>query len=212
MNNTVFANTFSKNTQTAIGVSFCSHNSILANSIAQNPTGIELYHAYNNSIMANTLQDNGNGTYLTMSHNNTFYHNNWINNAGNAVNDGSQNTWDNGYPSGGNYWSDHNPTDKNKDKIGDTPYAIDQNNTDKYPLIYPYEFYLPEYAPEPDVNNDGIVNIIDIATVAKAFWSMPGDARWNPLAEMDMNETINILDISKVAKEFGKKTHDGTTE
>jgi hypothetical protein len=58
------------------------------------------------------------------------------------------NTWDNGYPSGGNYWSDYNGTDSfsgpyqnlpGSDFIGDTPYVINSNNTDHYPLMIPYE-------------------------------------------------------------------------
>jgi hypothetical protein len=56
----------------------------------------------------------------------------------------------------------------------------------------------------PDVNSDGKVNILDIATVARAFGSKPGDDRWNPIADMDINETINILDVAFVAKNMGK--------
>jgi hypothetical protein len=45
------------------------------------------------------------------------------------------NLWDNGYPSGGNYWSDYHGNDDNHDGIGDSPYA---NNVDHYPLISPW--------------------------------------------------------------------------
>jgi hypothetical protein len=54
------------------------------------------------------------------------------------------NAWNNGYPSGGNYWSDYNGTDfysgpyqnvTGSDGIGDTSYVIDANNTDDYPLM-----------------------------------------------------------------------------
>jgi parallel beta-helix repeat protein len=52
--------------------------------------------------------------------------------------EGSANFWDDGYPSGGNYWSDYAGVDVNGDGIGDTPYDIDENNTDRYPLMYPW--------------------------------------------------------------------------
>jgi hypothetical protein len=70
----------------------------------------------------------------------SIYHNNFINNihqVGNVT--VSEVAWDDGYPSGGNFWSDYAGTDDNDDGIGDTPYAINTNNTDNYPLMLPYK-------------------------------------------------------------------------
>jgi len=55
-----------------------------------------------------------------------------------------------------------------------------------------------------DLNNDGKVDILDIAIVAKAFGTQPGDEDWNEIADMDKNGEINILDIAAVAKDYGK--------
>jgi hypothetical protein len=53
-------------------------------------------------------------------------------------------TWDNGYPSGGNYWIGYTSTDKfsgpgqnitGSDGIGDTPYIIDNDDIDHYPFM-----------------------------------------------------------------------------
>jgi len=48
----------------------------------------------------------------------------------------SKNIWDNGWE--GNYWSDYTGKDRNGDEIGDTPYVIDENNRDNYPIMNPW--------------------------------------------------------------------------
>jgi hypothetical protein len=55
-----------------------------------------------------------------------------------------------------------------------------------------------------DLNGDGKVDILDIATVAKAFGSFPGDSRWNPIADVNRDGKVDILDIAMVATNFGK--------
>jgi len=49
----------------------------------------------------------------------------------------NNNAWDRGYPSGGNYWSDYNGSDVNRDGLGDSPYLVFDNDTDHYPLYAP---------------------------------------------------------------------------
>jgi penicillin amidase len=55
-----------------------------------------------------------------------------------------------------------------------------------------------------DIDGNGKVNIIDIAIVAKAFGSKPGDSNWNPVADLNNDNLVNILDITLVAKDYGK--------
>lgn len=59
---------------------------------------------------------------------------------------------------------------------------------------------------DPDVNDDGIVNIFDLAMVGEAFGSYPGHPRWNPIADMDQDNVVNIIDAGIIAKNFGKTT------
>ena len=73
-------------------------------------------------------------------------HNAILTNAAQAFDDqGLSNAWDDGYPSGGNFWSDYTGVDNcrgpnqnvcpDPDGIGDTPYAIDTDSVDRYPLM-----------------------------------------------------------------------------
>ena len=57
---------------------------------------------------------------------------------------------------------------------------------------------------DTDLNKDGTVNILDIALVAKAYGTEPGDDKWNEIADLDDNEKVDILDIATVAKDYGK--------
>lgn len=79
--------------------------------------------------------------------NNMIYHNNVIDNTYQAKDGNSYpNTWDDGYPSGGNYWSDYvgvdlysgpNQDEPGKDGIGDEPYNVVglAGSQDRYPFM-----------------------------------------------------------------------------
>ena len=127
-----------------------SSNSISGNNITNNVYGIGLLSSSNNSIVRNNITNNNYGIWLSFSPNNKFYHNNFIDNTQQVyfyANLSHPNVWDNGYPSDGNYWSDYMGADVKSgpyqdqlgsDGIGDTPYIIDTDNRDKYPLMKPY--------------------------------------------------------------------------
>jgi len=56
----------------------------------------------------------------------------------------------------------------------------------------------------PDLNNDGKVDIRDIAIVASAYGSYPGSESWMAIADLDGNSKIDIRDIARVARDYGK--------
>ena len=204
--NTIANNNITNNDD-GIGLQDSSKNKILYNNIENNTwNGIILMNnegGLGNEVIGNTIKNNHNGinSYdIDRVEANTFFHNNFINNKRQVIYyySGYQDIWHNGYPSGGNYWSDHNPPDiysgsyqneTGKDKIGDLPYVIDGNNTDRYPLIYPYG-----RVPGADLNDDGTVDIYDAIRLAIAFGSEPGDPSWNPYADLNEDGIIDIFD------------------
>ncbi len=121
--------------------------SILNNNVVDNIWGgIALVNSFNCTFKGNTLRSNGGyGLFLSDSSGNQFYHNNFISNERQTWLYGdSHNSWDDGYPSGGNFWDNYTGTDEKNgvnqnesgnDDLGDTPFIIDQNNIDNYPLM-----------------------------------------------------------------------------
>jgi len=191
---------------------FNDMNVFSGNNIANNMRGIGLCWSSRNTFFGNIVTNNNVGIYFYSSpfSDNKFYHNNFINNILQVQfeTSGDVNFWDDGYPSGGNYWSDHNPPDiysgpyqneTGSDGIGDEAYVIDEDNTDRYPLIYPYG-----YVPSPDLNGDGTVNILDVILLANSFGSDPGHPNWNPEADLNKDGIVNIFDAILIAGNFGK--------
>ena len=114
-----------------------SHGNTVSDNIASGTIwkyGIILCgHSSNNTIVRNTIKDNVIGLGMT-GENNLICHNNFINNQNQTkIITSYHNAWNNTYE--GNYWSNYNGTDADQDGIGDTPYPIDENNTDNHPLM-----------------------------------------------------------------------------
>jgi parallel beta-helix repeat protein len=104
----------------------CSNCTVFGNNVANNLMwGIWLESdSFGNLIYDNSITANGRQASVTLA-----------------------NRWDDGYPSGGNYWSDYSGEDqfwgpsqdqRDCDGIGDTAYFIGLNNFDNYPLMNPW--------------------------------------------------------------------------
>lgn len=148
--NTISGNNI-KNNWFGIDIIGSYGTTISGNNIAANSYGISLYLDSHNTIAGNNVSNNNIGIdfFVTIYEtDNRFYHNNFINNTKQAKNSYGAEfaSWDNGYPFGGNYWSDYNGTDlmggpyqnmTGGDGMGDTPYVIDAFNKDNYPFVKP---------------------------------------------------------------------------
>jgi parallel beta-helix repeat protein len=111
-------------------------------------------------ILGNTLRHNYKGIVCVSFHLTTstarsmaqpssqikIYHNNFLDKNGSFAIADERTQWDNGYPDGGNFWSDYAGTDNHSgsnqkspgsDGLGDVPYIID-GSKDRYPLMDPF--------------------------------------------------------------------------
>ena len=186
--NRLLNNAASNNDHHGIELYKSSNNTLADNTANSNYDGIHLDSSSNNTLTGNTANSNyGGGIYLELSSNNilrsntasnndygdddydyygiemydssdnNLIYNNYLDNVYNAYDDGS-NQWDSG--SAGNYYSDYNGTDNNKDGIGDDPHPIPGGtSTDRFPLMQPWS----DMPQKGDLNDDGIITPADAA-------------------------------------------------
>jgi parallel beta-helix repeat protein len=143
--NTVSNNTVSRHSEYGMFLFHSDNNAISDNTVSNNWYGLRLDSSSNNSFFGNNITDNDLGISSIQSNNN-IYHNNFIDNKIQVEELVTSNLWDNGYPSGGNYWSDYTDVDQydgpfqnetGSDGIWDNPFTINENNQDNYPLVNP---------------------------------------------------------------------------
>lgn len=151
--NSILDNMIQENSEYGVTVSWSSNITISENNIERNGNGILVDNSVNNRIIGNTVKENvGWGIRLEDGQrDNVIYHNYFIDNNNHEMqvsipglwtpdtwDPGNPNVWDDGKK--GNYWSEYlsrypNATKIKDTGIGNTPYYINPNNIDNYPVI-----------------------------------------------------------------------------
>ena len=149
-------------------------NTLTDNDISNSSEGIYMVDSNNNTLVNDKISNNEFGIVLRNSPDNTVFHSSFMNNTWRAVSSvSSTNSWDNGIE--GNYWSDYKGTDENQDGIGDTPYIIDANNQDHYPLVGAFSDFIVVYESET----------YHVPTICNST-----------ITRFEFNETVKMLDLS----------------
>jgi parallel beta-helix repeat protein len=169
-----YSNTISKNkienNNRGIGVG-TSYSIIFGNHLVNNIESGLYFAGSCNIISSNEIIGSKWGVYFSplfsAPNGNIFYHNTFDNtfNVG-GLSAYNVQIWDNGYPSGGNHWSDYVSKYPEADEIatsgiGNKAYEVGDNNTDRYPLIDPLDNEdsneLPSAIAPPAVGTNNIV-------------------------------------------------------
>jgi len=181
----------------------CTNFTITHNLLTHNLDGLQIFNCRQMSIAFNNVSLSGiYGIVLISSLGCSIWSNSFISNARQAYDDrGTENSWDAGYPTGGNAWSDYAGVDKNygpgqnisgQDGIGDTPYSTYGNGTDYYPLMVrfntPIDSLVASFTVTPSSGDTNTIFAFD-ASVSSDFngstnslrfhWNWENDGIWD---------------------------------
>ena len=169
--------------------------------LSSNDIGIFMSGTTGSEVVGNRIATNAHeGIRMESgSTSNTFHHNSMISNAVQVVEEyANANTWDDGYPSGGNYWDDYGGVDlksgpnqdqPGSDGIGDSPYVIDSDSQDRFPLMEPFT---PDNG-EPQTPTSSITKSTVSYGVKYTFGPINEDTPWSDVTILLQDEFGNTV-------------------
>ena len=126
-----------------------SNLTIRGNSVLSTMGAVRIDDSSNITVVDNHISDNAKGVTLRWSRDVSFLHNDFAGNGRQVQFESNERIrWNESYPTGGNFWSDYTGIDNcsgpnqdvcpDPDGIGDTPYSVAANNSDRYPFIHSF--------------------------------------------------------------------------
>jgi|LZCG01.1.fsa_nt_gb parallel beta-helix repeat protein len=125
----------------------CHRDNLERNYVEDMDRGIFLWDCFDCTITGNTIRTCDLGLAVVhTSERNTIFHNAFLDNTRPATCDEAGNRWDDGYPTGGNFWGEEDVVDQfcgihqgqpGADGISDIIREIPFGNVDRYPLVSP---------------------------------------------------------------------------
>lgn len=206
--NIVSGNKISENGYYGIYTYDSDNNTVSGNTLSDNrPGGIYIEKVKHSIFSNNTISNNPKGLQIGDSTDNIVYHNNFVDNEKHVENLDSKNVWDVGYGGeedisyAGNYWDDHVCEDEysgpeqnepGSDGICDTPYIIDANNRDRYPLTDPWGL---------------MFRVFDVT------WKLYDGVRWTNITRSTAafsNSVVTSFNFDKTLKQISFSVSKGT--
>ena len=213
---TLSGNTITANLEVGIGLLSSSGNTLLGNDVANNWVGVELVSSSGSTLSGNNVTANSNvGIKLVSSSGNSVFHNSFVNNAIQIHTESSNDTWDDGFPSGGNFWSDYEGSDSNHDGIGDLNYSIDANNVDRHPLMGTFNSFSASSEQSVETICNSTISGFTFNGTAISF-NVSGDPRTTGFCRICiptalMNESFNVFvngtEVAYTLLPFSNSTH-----
>ena len=122
---------------------------LASTNLSKDNYGLYLYETAAAVIEGNVFWNDNDSFDYEYGNAGVLYHNNFLGDKAWVIDatDTAAFQWDNGYPSGGNYWSNYTGMDTKSgpgqnlpgsDGIGDTPFALNATTADEYPLMTPW--------------------------------------------------------------------------
>jgi len=138
----------------AIDLSTAEGFSVSANALPDDSEALAVSGASEGTVVGNEFLDDAVSMAVDGSVSLLTYHNDFLSDQSWQLTDTPPLAWDDGYPAGGNYWSNYTGKDlfhgpgqniSGSDGIGDTPFVLDPTDIDRYPLMTPWADHMATF-------------------------------------------------------------------